>query len=347
MKTYWLIAAFMSCVLCGNLVAQNVDSHLATLTEQLASKIKEQGSKKVTVLDFNDLEGRPNEFGKYIAEQITVNFVMTNRSFTVVDRANLKSILAEYKLTETGLINKENAKKLGEFSGVEALVLGTITQIGNNMTVTAKIIRTDTADIIGGAKASFATDPTVQELMSKQTRGGNVQNNSPSEEEKPVLTKQTIGNLEISVTRLQTLQNGAIRISMILHNKSDKQVIAAVVGARPVNADQWKLLCSLTANTGDEYYSTDDSLTGIDSVRKEPDHFTDIQPNQSQNVTLTFKRNSAVSRNVRSYTLQINFLVNQNFKSTAYENHKMDWRAALPNFKLFNFMAEIKTDKSN
>jgi len=72
------------------------------------------GKKKVTVLDFTDLQGGASELGKYIAEQLTVNLVMGKREFSVLDRANLKSILAEHKLTSTGLVDPENAKKLIE-----------------------------------------------------------------------------------------------------------------------------------------------------------------------------------------------------------------------------------------
>jgi len=42
---------------------------------------------------------------------------MSKRDFSVLDRANLNSILAEHKLTAKGLVDPENAKKLGMFSG--------------------------------------------------------------------------------------------------------------------------------------------------------------------------------------------------------------------------------------
>jgi curli biogenesis system outer membrane secretion channel CsgG len=45
----------------------------------------------------------------------------------MVDRANIKSILAEHKLTEEGLVNPANAKKLGEFAGVDAILMGNVT----------------------------------------------------------------------------------------------------------------------------------------------------------------------------------------------------------------------------
>ena len=72
-------------------LAQDMDKELASLSEQLAGKIKDQGKKKVAVMDFTDLEGRPGgELGKYIAEQLTIDMVMEKRDFSVLDRNSKK-----------------------------------------------------------------------------------------------------------------------------------------------------------------------------------------------------------------------------------------------------------------
>src|ERR1017187_9355966 len=167
MKSQHFIATILCIVLCGQTLgrAQDMDTELSKLTEDLAAKIKDHGSKKVTVLDFTDLQGGSSELGKYIAEQLTVDFVMTKRDFAVLDRANLKSILAEHKLTATGLVDPENAKQLGKFAGVDALVIGNIIPIGTNINLTVKIITTETAEVVGAAKAKFKTDETVQQFL--------------------------------------------------------------------------------------------------------------------------------------------------------------------------------------
>ncbi len=123
-----LITISMCIFLCGqaHAQAQDIDTELSNLAGKLATQVNDHGKKKVAVLDFTDLQGGSSELGKYIAEQLTVNLVMGKRDFSVLDRANLKSILAEHKLTATGLVDPENAKKLGMFAGVDALILGTI-----------------------------------------------------------------------------------------------------------------------------------------------------------------------------------------------------------------------------
>ena len=78
--------------------------------------------------------------------------------------------MAENKMSVSGLVNPENAKKLGMFSGVDAMLFGTITPVGTNINVTVKIITTETAEIVGGAKAQFKSDDTVQQFLSQPTK---------------------------------------------------------------------------------------------------------------------------------------------------------------------------------
>ena len=176
MKPQRFIATILCIILCGHALvrAQDMDTELSKLTEDLAGKIKGHGCKKVTVLDFTDLQGGSSELGKDSAEQLTVDFVMTNRDFAVLDRANLKSILTEHKLTAQGLVDPENAKKLGLFAGVDALIIGNIIPVGTNINLTVKIITTETAEVAGGAKAKFQTDDTIQQFLSRPVQAEDV-----------------------------------------------------------------------------------------------------------------------------------------------------------------------------
>jgi curli biogenesis system outer membrane secretion channel CsgG len=171
MKSLRLLTAVLCIASCSHAFAevQDIDKELSDLSERLALPIKDHGKTKVAVIDFANLDGSSaGELGKYIAEQLTVDFVMGKRDFSVLDRANLRNILAEHKLTSQGLVDPDNAKKLGQFAGVDALILGTIIPKGTHtVSLTAKIITTDTAEVIGAARAEFKADDTVQQLESK------------------------------------------------------------------------------------------------------------------------------------------------------------------------------------
>jgi len=160
--------------------SQDMDTALSALAANVASQIADHGNKKVTVLDFTDLQGGQSELGRYVAEQMTVDLVMAKHNFAVLDRANLKSILAEHKLTAEGLVDPDNAKKLGQFAGVDALIIGNIVPMNSNIKLTVKIITTDTAEVIGASKAEFKSDDTIQQLLSNPAKTANVDQAAPA-----------------------------------------------------------------------------------------------------------------------------------------------------------------------
>jgi curli biogenesis system outer membrane secretion channel CsgG len=165
--------------------AEGIDKELENLTEKLAVPIKENATKKITVVDFTELNGGPNVLGKYIAEQLTVNLVMSKRDFSVLDRAHLRTILAELKLTSTGLVDPENAKKLGKFAGVDAIIFGTIIPKAQKISLTAKIVTTETSEIVGAARAEFDDDEYVRNLIARLKTEAKVEDTEAGQTSKP------------------------------------------------------------------------------------------------------------------------------------------------------------------
>lgn len=227
MKPHRFITALLCLVLSGYTLAraQDMDTAITKLTEDIAAKIKENGNKKITVLDFTDLQGNATELGRYVAEQVTVDFVMTKRDFAVLDRANLKRILDEHKLTSTGLVNPENAKKLGMFAGVDAMIFGTIVPVGGNMSVAVKVITTESAEVVGGAKAKFKIDESIQKLLEQpakeeDTKAATEKPNTPPAPPKP----KPFGDLDARITALRLNRGdnyyGSISFTIIITNTS-------------------------------------------------------------------------------------------------------------------------------
>jgi TolB-like protein len=162
-----LLAFFALCLPQFGL-AQELDKQLLEMAEKIGEKLKSESKTKVAVIDFTDLQGNPvGELGKYIAEELTVNLVNVKRGYSVLDRANLRKILAEHKLTSTGVIDPENAKKIGRFAGLDALVLGTMLTKGTNIALTAKLISIETAEIFGAVRAEVKSDSSVEQLAAK------------------------------------------------------------------------------------------------------------------------------------------------------------------------------------
>ena len=341
MKIHRLVTIIL-CAACFHVAfAQDMDTELSKLTEDLAAKITTSGSKKVTVLDFADLQGGSTELGKYIAEQLTVDFVMTNRSFSVLDRANLKSVLAEHKLTAKGLVNPENAKQLGKFAGVDALVIGNIIPIGTNINLTVKIITTETAEVVGAAKAKFKTDDTVQQFMSKAAQPADFSGASPQDS---TAISKDFGNLSVVVNGIRKLKDGYYSVSLTFQNKSANNPIAVGLYGELCYVPPCHLRSSLVAADGTQLECNDSNLTGVSAVRTNPQRLTAIDAGGERKASITFWSRS-VNKTVTSFTFQSEIVVNQNYNAHAYDNYKVDQKSLPPNCKVENMVVEIPAPK--
>lgn len=277
MKPCRLIVLFACLLLCLQAFGEpdDVDKELTTLAEKLAAQVKESGKKKVTVLDFSDLQGNSEgELGRYIAEQLTVNLVMGKREFSILDRANLRSILAEHKLTAQGLVDPENAKKLGQFAGVDALILGSIIPKSNTVSLTAKIITTDTAEIVGAARAEFKNDEAVQQLIAKPTTTETASDSGVAPDE----IKKPFGDLQATVQSIRMLAGDAIygsaTLTLVISNTSATTTFGVDIPNNIYND------FNLSNDRGDEFKATE--VTGISRAFKGyagyQGEFTEIPP---------------------------------------------------------------------
>jgi len=143
--------------------AQDYQREIDRIAEEVAASVQKSGLKNIAVVDFTDLQGNVQEIGRFMAEELTTSLVLGERSFKTIDRANLRNILSEQKLTMTGLVNPENAKKL-KISGVDGLVTGTLTPFGESIRLTIKVISVETAQIVGAARGVVPKTSSMESL---------------------------------------------------------------------------------------------------------------------------------------------------------------------------------------
>lgn len=275
MKLKLLLGIGLCVLLCNQVGAQSqsLDKELSGLAEKLAAQIKESGKKKVTILDFADLQGNTTELGRFLAEQISVSLVERRSGFSVMDRANLKTILAEHKLTIEGLVDPENAKKLGQFSGVDAIVLGSYTPLSDEVAITTKIITTDTAEIVGAAKVRIPKAKEIDHLLASAINPSGPSNkltatNKPQLDLAKLLqiekNSQQIGDLFMKVESMRLTGDqytGDILATVIFVNTNTTTPISVAINNRGSNVGG---ATSIVNSRGDEFQLS--GMTGMSSA---------------------------------------------------------------------------------
>jgi len=173
-----ILLKFTHSVVCALLVATLViplfpyEKEIKAIASVTAEGITNAGIKTVAVVDFTDLQGNVTELGRFLAEELSIALTVLQKGFEVVDRTHLKTLLQEHKLSSTGIIDPQTAKKLGQIAGVEALITGTITAFGDSVRASVKVLNTETAKMIAATSADIAKTKAIEELLAKGIGGG-------------------------------------------------------------------------------------------------------------------------------------------------------------------------------
>jgi TolB-like protein len=141
------------------------DQRIGELSKQISEGLTENQKRTIAVVEFGDLEGHVTNVGRFIAEELITRLYQTKK-FTVIERQLLNKVVAEQKLSLTGVIDQNSAQKLGKLLGVDAIASGTVTDLGKSLRVNARLIDTSTAVIFAVASTEIAKDDSVLKLLA-------------------------------------------------------------------------------------------------------------------------------------------------------------------------------------
>ena len=121
--------------------------------------------KIIAIKDFEVIMGRNEEVAKYVQEDVTTALVNSGQ-FNVVERSKLQSVLDEFKLAQTGLIDPTGAKQIGKLLGADLILTGTLAATGDEWNVNLRLLNTET----GLITAALSKKGRLHELKAEAFR---------------------------------------------------------------------------------------------------------------------------------------------------------------------------------
>lgn len=145
--------------------------------DQLASAIVEKSTAAdrttIAILPFANADGSCSVLSSYVVDELTLRlFSVPDSNLEIIERSQLEALVAELKIGGSGLLNPETTKKLGNLSGVSALALGTITIIGDQVRINARLVATDTGATISAAAVNVPKTSTIDSLLAQPVTTG-------------------------------------------------------------------------------------------------------------------------------------------------------------------------------
>ena len=146
---------------------------LAAVTAEapfLLQRLEGARVRSVAVVDFTDLRGRPTELGRFLAEKLSGELANGETALRVIDRLNLAAVLKEQKLSASGLLDPEALHTVARIAGVDALITGRMTPLGDRVQVTLLAHRSGPR-ILASDDVEIPRTPTIADLERRALSG--------------------------------------------------------------------------------------------------------------------------------------------------------------------------------
>lgn len=147
----------------GKAVAEALDEFVVSLLKDMSAHNK----KRLAVIEFRPLIGESGEVDRYIVEELTTKMANVD-TISVVERVLMARILEELHRNATDLVDPKHAKKFGRLSFADALLVGTLTDLGDIVKLNGRLIDTETGCVFSVASTSFVKDEHMMQLARKK-----------------------------------------------------------------------------------------------------------------------------------------------------------------------------------
>ena len=114
------------------------------VAEKVAAAV--EGPYVVAVLNFDVGAKEIATFGEVIPDLLTA-YLTADANLQLVERAQVKKILEELVLGQTGIVDEATKAKIGNLTGAKFLITGRAFIVGKDLFITAKVMSTETSKV--------------------------------------------------------------------------------------------------------------------------------------------------------------------------------------------------------
>lgn len=136
--SYFLTLTILAC-LASEVFAQTAPAAAPAAAGAAATSAPQGRKKRIAIFDFDyatvhadvsALFGSNVDVGKGISD-LLVNYLVKDGTYSIIERKALDKILTEQNFSNSDRANPTSAAKIGKLLGVDAILVGSITQFGN------------------------------------------------------------------------------------------------------------------------------------------------------------------------------------------------------------------------
>ena len=156
---------------------QRAMASVASGIDQLARQIVERSAAAdrttIAISSFPHVDDTCSELSNFFVDELVLSlFSVPGNQLSIIERSQLSRIFAELELSLSGAVDVNTTRELGRLHGVETLLIGSMTTVGDDLRVNARLIDTETGQVYSAAAVNIPRTSTIEELMQRPAAGG-------------------------------------------------------------------------------------------------------------------------------------------------------------------------------
>lgn len=278
--------------------AKDLETGIRDLAAELSQGMTGQ-VKKLAVVEFPDLNGYQSTLGQFIAEELITQLSVGKapNKFDVVERRQLARVLKEQELTDSSLFDAASIAKIGKILGIDAIVTGSIADLGSEVKINARAISIESAKVFTAAATKIAKNDTLQQLMRQSTgpaldNGGVISKSGIPHviQRSDVYFQNDFLRIEISSAAMSKTKN-RLTLSLVFQNTSKEEILLAMVSGY-AEACRARVVDNSGIVVPSREYEERVMVTGlhcIDRGEDKAENYTRLSPGAKTPVVLAFE----------------------------------------------------------
>ncbi len=226
--------------------SQTLDIKLDQLVTQIINTLSDNNKSKIAIIEFSDIERNITNLGRYVAEELTTKLYRTNQ-FEIVERQLMNKLIQEQNLSLHGYIDIDTEVGVGKVLGVEAIVSGSITDLGKSIKINARLISPESGKVFSVASVKIFKNDTVRKLLNQKSPTSHFQNSDNATPSEKLITDKNGLSIEV----INSKKSGrTVIVEMNLTNKTEDDIEFGMI----IGFDNKKFATMMYDNLGNEYY---------------------------------------------------------------------------------------------
>jgi TolB-like protein len=109
-----------------------------------------------------------NDFTRNVQDILYTNLIQSG--MTVVEREKMEQVMEELAKSFSGMIDSATAADIGKMLGVEAIIVGTVADMGDSVDLRARLVDVEKGAAITAAQIAVNKNPTITKILSNGVR---------------------------------------------------------------------------------------------------------------------------------------------------------------------------------